>query len=279
MNKLFLFRWLILLWVMLGVSSCKMRQKQIPSPVTEIKTMQDRSVQELLERLDTAAFKADWLNAKAGVTTIQDGSETTFNISLRARKDSIIWISISPLLGIEVARVLITPDSVKFLDRLHGKYQVNTFETINKLLQLKVNFETVQALMFGNFFAYKKNENKFNSVYLEDRFYILSSLNKKKLKRSLEEKDPNKPVIQDVYIHPSLYRILKMSVEDQKISKTLTTDYDDFRETTRGLFPYKSVTRITAEKELEIRIEFGKLTADEPQEFPFNVPSSYVRIR
>lgn len=279
MNKLYLFRFLLLFSVMAGVTSCKSRQKQITTPVAGIKTMEDRSVQELLERLDTAAFNADWVNAKASVTTIQDGSETSFNISVRSRKDSLIWISISPLLGIEVARVLITPDSVKFLDRLHGKYQVNTFETINKLLQLKVNFETVQALMFGNFFAYKKNENKFNSVYLEDRFYILSSLNKKKLKRSLEEKDPNKPVIQDVYIHPALYRILKMSVEDQKISKTLTTDYDDFRETSKGLFPFKSVTRITAEKELEIRIEFGKLTADEPQEFPFNVPSSYVRIR
>jgi hypothetical protein len=103
---------------------------------------------------------------------------------LRAKKDSIIWISISPLLGIEVARVMITPDSVMMLDRIHNKYQVNTFETINKLLQLKVNFEIVQALLYGNFFAYKKNENRFNSVYLEEKFYVLSSLNKKKLKRS-----------------------------------------------------------------------------------------------
>ncbi len=263
---------------LLSITSCKTRQQLPAVPRSEVKPMENESVAELMSRLDSASFKASWINAKASVTTIQEGNETSFNITLRARRDSIIWISISPLLGIEVARVIITGDSVKFLDRLHNQYQVSTFETINKLLQLKVNFEIVQALMFGNFFAYKKNENRFNSVYLEDRYYILSSLNKKKLKRSLEEKDLNKPVIQDVYINSGYYRILKMSVEDQKIGKTLLTEYDDFRQTEAGQFPFKSKTKITAEKDFEIQIEYGKLNVGQEQEFPFTVPSNYERI-
>jgi len=259
--------------------SCKTREKAAPTSGAEIKPLQERSVQELMERIDSTAFDARWITAKASVTTVQDGNETSFNISMRACRDSVIWISISPLLGIEVARVLVTPDSVKFLDRLHGKYQVNNFETINKLLELKVNFEIVQALMFGNFFAYKKNENRFNSVYLEEKYYILSSLNKKKLKRSLEEKDPNKPVIQDVYIDQVNYRIFRMSVEDQKINKSLVTNYSDFRLTDAGMFPYKSETLIKADKEFSIKIDFGKVTVGETQEFPFNVPASYERVR
>lgn len=264
---------------LLTLFSCKSRQKAVPITRGENKPMHSDSVAELLDRLDSSAFKPVWMNAKASVTTIQDGSETSFNISLRAKRDSIIWISISPLLGIEVARVILTADSVKFLDRLHGKYQVSTFETINKLLQLKVNFEIVQALMFGNFFAYKKNENRFNSVYLEDRYYILSSLNKNKLRRALEEKDPNKPIIQDVYVNSDYYRIIKMSVEDQRISKKLLTDYDDFRETEAGQFPFKSKTKISADKDFEIDIEYSKLSVGQEQEFPFTVPSNYERIR
>jgi len=258
--------------------SCKTRQKALP-PAAEVKPLQDRSVQELLDRLDSAAFKADWINAKAGVTLVQGSSELSFNISLRARKDSIIWISISPMLGIEVARVMITPDSVKVLDRISNRYQTGTFEAINRMLQLKVNFEIVQSLLVGNFFAYKKNENRFNSVYLEDKFYILSSLNKKKLKRALEEKDLNKPVIQDVYINDAYFKIFKMSVEDQKIGKSLLVEYDDFRQTDFGQFPFKSNTKVTSEKELEIKIEFGKIVVGEIQEFPFNIPSNYERVR
>jgi len=262
-----------------AIFSCKSRHKPTIVPEGTFIPLQNESVQELMGRLDSSAFKAEWINGKASVSTERDGNETSFNITLRARKDSVIWISISPLLGIEVARIMITPDSVKMLDRLHNKYQANTFETINKLLQLKVNFEIVQSLLYGNFFAYKKNENRFNSVYLEDKYYILSSLNKKKLRRSLEEKDLSKPVIQDVYINSTLYKIFKMSVEDQKINKSLLTEYQDFRPTESGQFPFKSKTKVKADKDLEINIEFGKLKVGEVQEFPFNIPSNFERGR
>jgi hypothetical protein len=260
------------------VSGCRARKEKEMGP-TPGRPLVDRSVQELMDKLDTNSFKTDWVSARASVTTIADGNETSFTINMRARRDSVIWISITPLLGIEVARVIVTPDSVKMMDRIHSKYTVSSFETINKLLQLRVNFEIVQSMLWGNFFAYKKNENRFNSVYTEDKEYILSSLNKNKLRRSLEENDPNKPVIQDVYVMEGRFRPTRVSIIDQKIKKTLLTDYSDFRETDAGYFPFKSTTLITAEKKFEIKIEYVKLVVGEPQEFPFNIPASYERSR
>jgi hypothetical protein len=268
----------IFIFISIIIVSCKARKNAAPSETGEVKPMKDRSVEELLNKLDSSSFKAEWMQAKASVTTKQDKKETSFTIHMRAHKDSIIWISITPLLGIEAVRVMITNDSIKVLDRINNKYQVSNIDYINKLLQMKVNFEIMQSLLTGNFFAYKKNENKFNSVYLEEKYYILSSLNKHKLKRSLEEKDPNKPVIQDCYIDTS-YRITRVSVEDQKINKTLVTDYSDFRITDSGLFPFKSITKITAEKDFEITIEYNKVETGEVQEFPFTIPASYERMR
>ena len=260
--------------------SCKTRKAAQPAlPVADVKPMKNESVDSLLDKIYQYSFKAEWMSAKANVTVVDSGNETSFNINLRMRKDSIIWISVSPLLGIEAARVMITPDSVFMLDRLHSKYQNSSFEYINRLLQMKVNFEIVQALLTGNFFAYKRNENKFNSVYLEDKYYILSSLTKHKLKRALEEKDPNKPVIQDCYISPELFRVVTMSVEDQKIHKALLSNYSDFRETDSGAFPFKSSTQITADKNFDIRIEYNKVTTGEQQEFPFTIPPRYEKIR
>jgi hypothetical protein len=281
MNKLRGFR---LLLPVMGIllltagSGCRARKEEAINP-TPGKPLIDRSVQDLIDKLDQNAFKTNWISAKASVTTATEGAETSFTINMRAKRDSLIWISITPLLGIEVARVIITPDSVKMMDRIHSKYTVSSFETINKLLQLRVNFEIIQSLLWGNFFAYKKNENRFNSVYTEEKQYILSSLNKNKLKRSLEEIDPNKQVIQDVYVMDDRYRITRVSVNDQKINKSLLTTYEDFRETPGGYFPYKSSTLITAEKNFELKIEYGKLTVGEPQEFPFNIPASYERSR
>ncbi len=265
--------------IFLLLCACKTQKKVAAPLVVDIKPMVNKSVQELQEKLDSASFDLNYLTAKAAVVVIQDSNEISFNISYRSKKDSIIWISVSPLLGIEVARLMITADSVKMLDKIHNKYEVTSFESINKMLQMKVNFEIVQALLYGNFFAYKKNENRFNSVYLEDKFYILSSLNKKKLKRSLEDKDLNKPVIQDLYVNDSTYRISRVQVEDQRINKLLTTVYSDFRVTDGGLFPFKSTTKIVAEKNIEIRIEYGKVAKAESLDFPFNIPNNYERIR
>lgn len=271
---------LLLLFVF---GACKTQKPVVAPVVADIKPMVNKSVQELQDKLDSAAFNLEYINAKAAVVLITDSNEVSFNISYRSKKDSVIWISVSPLLGIEVARLMITPDSVKMLDKIHNKYEATSFESINKMLQMKVNFEIVQALLYGNFFAYKKNENRFNSVYLEDslgsQFYILSSLNKKKLKRSLEEKDLNKPVIQDVYVCDTTYRVKRMQVEDQRINKLLNTEYSDFRLTDGGLFPFKMKTNITAEKNIEIRIEYGKVAKSESLDFPFTIPANYERIR
>ena len=201
--------------------SCKTRKAAQPAKaIVDIKPMKGDSVESLLDKIQQYSFKAEWMSAKASVTANDSGQETSFDITLRIHKDSIIWISVSPLLGIEVARIMITPDSIKMLDRLHGQYQCSSFEYINKLLQMKVNFEIVQALLTGNFFAYKRNENKFNSVYLEDDSYILSSLTNHILKRSLEDKDPNHAVIQDRYISPYILILITTSVEDQIIQQT-----------------------------------------------------------
>ena len=282
MNNYFV-RFAFALCLLVTVSSCK-TQKKVAAPVAaDIKPMVNKSVQDLQDKLDSCSFNSALVTAKASVTVVREGGEMNFNISYRSKKDSVIWISVSPLLGIEVARLMITEDSVKILDKINNKYEVTSFESINKMLQMKVNFEIVQALLYGNFFAYKKNENRFNSVYLEDslgsQFYILSSLNKKKLKRSLEEKDLNKPVIQDVYVNDTTYRINRVQVEDQRINKLLNTEYSDFRLTDGGLFPFKSKTNITADKNIEIRIEFGKVAKAESLDFPFTIPNNYERIR
>ena len=48
----------------------------------------------------------------------KDGKKADFNAFVRLRKDSLLWVSINVALGIEAFRLLITPDSVKVLNKL-----------------------------------------------------------------------------------------------------------------------------------------------------------------
>lgn len=259
-------------------SCCSTKKYPKPVVIRENRKLVDRTADELLSIINDSSFRASTLSGKAEVETDIDGKSNSFDITIRTRKDSVIWISISPLLGIEVSRVLITRDSVKFMDRVHKKYRLSDFNFLNNLLRMNIDFDIVQGVLSGNIFAYKKN--KFNSVYIEEnKFYILSTLSKHKLKRSLEEKDPNKPVIQDMYVDDSNFRIIRLFIEDDRIKKSLTTDYEDFRITEAGQFPFRSQTKIKAEKEVNIKINYTRISLNAEMDFPFTIPGSYDRLR
>ncbi|MBL0073210.1 MAG: DUF4292 domain-containing protein [Bacteroidetes bacterium] len=263
--------------VMTGLSSCKTRHKAQVPVVKDDKNPDDKSAPDLQQLIYDNSFKVNSFSAKASVKTNIGDQSNSFNINLRIKTDSVIWISVSPLLGIEVARVMITRDSVKFMDRLNNKYSNSDFRFFNDLLNVNIDFEIIQGILTGNLFSYKKN--KFNSVYIEDKYYILSTLSKRKLKRSLEDIDPNKPIVQDMWVSYQNYRITRLSVEDQRLQKSLLTDYSDHRQTEGGLFPFFSKTVVKAEKHVNIEIEYNKVTINSDPEFPFNIPSGYEKMR
>lgn len=269
----------VLLLLFFFHSSCRTTKKaEKPIVIRESKKLVERTADELLSLIYQNSFNADWLAAKAEVESNVDGKKNSFDITLRMRKDSVIWVSISPLLGLEAARVMITRDSVKFMSRLNKEYQVSDYNFLNNWLRMNIDFDIIQAILTGNIFAYKKN--KFNSVYEnEDRYYILSTLSRRKLKRAMEEKDPNKPVVQDMWVSDENFRIIKLSIEDDRIKKSLITEYNNFKTTPAGEFPYESKTNISAEKKSDFSISFKKVIVNEPQQFPFNIPGSYKNIR
>ncbi len=47
-----------------------------------------------------------------------DGNGNDFTAYIRIKKDSMIWVKITAVLGIDAFQMLITPDSVKILDKL-----------------------------------------------------------------------------------------------------------------------------------------------------------------
>ncbi len=263
------------------LSSCKSRQKLTTIQKQDIKidtvAANQLAARQLLDSVLMQELKADWVTAKANVEANIVDEDKSFNVTLRIRRDSAIWVSINAILGVEAARVLITKDSLKLLDRIHNKFAVADYEYLADILHIKVDYQTIESLLLGNFFGYR-NETKFNSVYVEDKYYILSTLNKRKLRRSLEDKDPNKPIVQDFYIDPSNYRILSMNVEDARINKTLQTNYSDFHFTEKGLVPLKSETKITADKNISLKIEYTKFNIGEIGEMPFRIPSGFEHI-
>ena len=73
-----------------------------------------------------------------------------FNAVIRMKKDQAIWISIRALGLVEVASGVITPDSVKFINRLQKEAYALPMAEAGKLLPVPVDFATMQRLLIGD---------------------------------------------------------------------------------------------------------------------------------
>ena len=119
--KIFFRFFIFLLAVILLCISCRTTKKVTEAPLP-VKLKGDNVI-ELFDSMMAHQFTYTWLSAKADVEYTDRNNETSsFDVNLRMKKDSAIWISITPLLGIEVARVLVTPDSMRILDRIGKTY-------------------------------------------------------------------------------------------------------------------------------------------------------------
>lgn len=88
--------------------------------------------------------------ARLKVNFMQDDEAQNLVVNMRMQSDSLIWMNATALLGIEVARALITPDSIWFINRLKRTYYQKSFQEIAEWIGVPVNFRMLQNLLVGN---------------------------------------------------------------------------------------------------------------------------------
>jgi hypothetical protein len=270
-NKFFLFTAAIA--AVVAMSSCRTTKKVVESPNSTVK-LKGEEVIQVFDSVMSREFAFKYLSAKASVSyTDKSGETNEFDINLRLQYDSIIWMSITPLLGIELARVLIRNDSVFVLDRLHKSFLKRDFQYFEDMLKTKMDFNMIQSVILGNYFQYLEKE-KLRSLYEDDPYIILSTLNKRQAKRAAEEKDPNKPAVQDFWIDGN-YRIAKSKISDDKRDRWVEASYSKFTDVGGKLFPNNMVLTIASSSPSIIRVEYSKIQSEDTLQLPFTVPEKY----
>jgi len=256
--------------------ACKTSQKTVSVPEQPV-ILEAQPSDSLFAKVMQHPLRFDWLTAKASVDyTDADGDEKSFNVSMRCTRDSAIWLSVTPpVLGIEVVRTLITRDSLYLLDRLHHIYIVRDYGYLEDLLKTRVTFESLQALLTGNYFSGIEGRPVV-SIYEESPYYILSTLPKQQPVRSAEARNPAHPQVQDYWIDPT-YRIARTRIEDHGQQRAMVVNYSGFTQHGESWFPMHILLNIESAKPTRINIEYSKINFDGPLSFPFYVPEKFSR--
>src|SRR5690606_29317761 len=97
-----------------------------------------------------------------------------FSAKVRISRDSIIWISVSPALGIEALRVMATPDSVFMMNKIDRTYYAGDYQYLKELLKADVDFQMFQGILTGqSLFA---REDDVYEVYFKDDMLVISNV-------------------------------------------------------------------------------------------------------
>lgn len=270
MNK-FIIRISIILTLILF--SCKTTRTIIKEPIKEY------GADYLFEQLKNNELKFDFFSAKFSIDYINDKNKTSFKGHIRIKKDSLIWISFSPALGIEVARLMITNDSVKFINRINDTYFIGDYDFVNDFLETNIDFDIIQSFITGNDFTYYEN-GKFRAS-IDSKEYRLSTAARSKLKKYVKESEENPKVfIQTIWLNPESFKISQVHIKEiKKENIKLVAIYDDFVFIDEQLFPSNINFHVIAENNIKVAVDYSKIVINKPLRFQFKIPRKFTQIQ
>jgi hypothetical protein len=266
------------LLILLISASCRQRKGLPIKPKEEIKPIVDnRPALQLVKKQKEHELLFNTFTAKASVDSEINGETQSFDATIRVKKDSAIWISISPALGIEVMRVLITQDTVKYMNRLNNSYFIDAVCNINKLIDADFDFDMIQNILVGNSFDYYDDDRLKTSI--EDNNYLLSSVKKGKLKRlTNEDKPQERASIQSMWLEPLNFKMVKLRLDEFTSQRELITEFSNFKTIDSIQTMANTINvNIKAKKNAVIKVNYTKAKINQPAEMPFKIPTKYTR--
>ena len=125
------FKYIVLLLAAVVLAGCGTKRKVQPQPAVV-----------------TPAEPA-WhtcLIQNAQIKLIRDGEQYSSPATMQTVRDSMLVISVMPMLGMEVLRLEATPTQLTAIDKLHGQYAVTTYEALNNKLTPALTWEILQQM-------------------------------------------------------------------------------------------------------------------------------------
>lgn len=264
----------ILLLFILILSSCKSSEKLIGKEEKKLIPKETKievkpSTDELLvKEIHTLSPKFSYYSAKLGI----DYGSAGFSGNIRIAKDSIIWVSLGKF-GIEAARIMITKDSILFINKLTREYFSGGYDFIVKFLGFKLNYDIIQAILLGEDFSdYGTKDFKITrvndlvTINFQTRANILQPNLYPKLKQNLTYNNKSKKIERNYF--EMVNSINKMDI-----------NYPSYITLNNISLPKEMKVILTTSSKMVLTIKTENHKINQALEFPFSIPKTYDPIK
>jgi len=247
----------LLVGMVLGLGSCK--------TVKDVSKV-ERSVLKDVQG-SAPVFKS--YNAKLDI----EFKGMTYSGTIRMVKDNAIWVSAGKF-GFEGARLLITKDSVWFLNKLEREYFAGDYDFFRSILGFKVSYDMVEGLLLG------KDFDSYDSSNSSYRFEENGDILRISFDQRTDLNDGSSPKLkQDLFYNKALKQVIRNYFEVIGSRNSLDVYYDSFSPIDGYSFPSNMRINAFTGKTMKIIIKSKSQKVNEAFDMPFSIPKGYSLIK
>lgn len=249
--------WLLAFGIMLNLNSCSSERKTTKS------SLRSYNANRIVKEVEENSFEFDNIQTKLDIRYKDDKNSLGLKGQLRMQKDSVIWLSLSLKVGIEIGRLMITQDSVKFMNRNNKTYIAESLDILNDKLPIEPSVDFFQDLFVGNDTQLK----------IGDKYKVSTDDDKYKLEIiSLD-------ILKDIWVTPESFKISKYKLKEHNNgNRKIQLEYSDFKNYNEKLLPSKIMFGLSSDNDIEVEINYSNVTVNEEIAFPFNITNKFERI-
>jgi|TARA_B110000037_G_scaffold107971_1_gene125080 outer membrane biogenesis lipoprotein LolB len=220
------------------------------------------SVKQIVKNHDKFQSKFTTLQGRLKVEYVQGERSETHTLTLRMGYDNTIWVNAF----LNMVRVKITPDRVRFYNKLDKTYFDGDYALISELLGTDLRFENLQNLLLGEA-VFDINPKAF-----------------KKLKHAsaykLTPKNSN-PLFDLLYIiNPAYFKLDAQQLSQSLEQNTLKIKYQSYQKINGLVIPQSlSIKAINTDEQTTLNLNIKSVILGQPLRFPFKIPKGFKAIK
>ncbi len=210
---------------------------------------------------------------KSSVKFESSKKKLNLKATVKILKDSLIIISLSPGLGIEVARIKFTNDSIFILDRLSSQLTRGDYQYISKNYKIDIGYADIQSILTNELFIYPREYGSLQDEFVTG-FRFGTGDNKLDMYRKTKNSVENL-----VSVDEQTNAIKKYIINDIPQNRNLRISFEDNYSEQFNNVPKKVfITSSVDGKYNKINLHYTKVTKNKKLNFSFNIPSKYKII-
>jgi len=196
--------------------------------------------------------------------TYDNGSEQqTINVSYRFQKDKTLWMSAKFAGLIQVAKMMITPENIKFYEKIDNSYFDGNFKLVSAFLGMELNYSQLQNLFTGQALKNIKISNT-DFQTAENYFQMVTNY--------------DNGLTQFLLLDAKTFKIKQqtLSLRDKQIK----VSYKSYQVVNGQSFPEEFVILAgDTNQQIQITLIYKNIKLNDKLKFPFSFPNNYTPIQ